>query len=100
MRIDWSEQALSDLQEIRGFIARDSPVFAELFVDRIIEGSEHLAGFPEAGRVVPEFARSDLRELLLGNYRLVYHLQDEIVSIVTIFHGARLLGPEHLSGLV
>ncbi len=27
-------------------------------------------------------------------------LQDEVVSIVTIFHGARLLGPEHLSGLV
>ena len=99
MRIVWSEQALSDIEEIHGFIARDAPAFANLVVDRIFDGAEHLAAFPESGRVVPEFARRDLRELIQGSYRVVYQVQSDAVSIVTVFHSARLLGPEHLHGL-
>ncbi len=99
MRIVWSEQALSDVEEIRGFIARDAPYFAELFVDRVLEAVERLADFPLSGREVPEFRRSDLREVLLGSYRIVYRVSEEAASIVTVFHTARLLGPEHLSGL-
>jgi len=41
-----------------------------------------------------------VRELLLGSYRVVYHLQDGVVSIATVYHGARLLGPERLSGII
>jgi plasmid stabilization system protein ParE len=99
MRIEWSEQALSDVQEIHGFIGRDSPIFAELFIDRVVEALEQLADFPESGRVVPEFARPDLRELIRGSYRIVYHVGRDAVSIVTVFHTARLLGPEHVRGL-
>lgn len=99
MQIEWSEQALSDIGEIRAFIARDAPAYADLVVDRIFEGTEHLVTFPEAGRVVPEFARQELREFIQGNYRVVYQVQRDAVSIVTVFHSARLLGPEHLKGL-
>ncbi len=99
MRVDWSEQALSDVEEISAFIARDAPVFAELFIDRIVESVEQLTGFPESGRVVPEFSRPDLRELIRGSYRIVYHVGHDTVSIVTVFHTARLLGPEHIRGL-
>lgn len=99
IQITWTEQALSDIEEIRGFIARDAPTFAELFVDRIIAAVEQLILFPEAGRVVPEFSRSDLRELIRGSYRVVYQVDGEHVFIVTVFHTARLLGPEHIAGL-
>lgn len=98
MRIVWSEQALSDVQEIRDFIARDAPYFAELFVDRIFEAVERLTNYPLSGRVVPEFRRADVREVLLGSYRIVYRVREDAVSIATVFHTARLLGPEHLSG--
>lgn len=99
MRVDWSEQALSDVQEIHAFIARDAPVFAELFIDRVVESVEHLTSFPESGRAVPEFSRPDLRELTRGSYRVVYPVGRDAVSIVTVFHTARLLGPEHVRGL-
>jgi addiction module RelE/StbE family toxin len=99
MRVEWSEQALSDVEEIHGFIARDARVFAELFIDRIVESVEQLTEFPESGRVVPEFSRPDLRELIRGSYRIVYHVGRDAVSIVTVFHTARLLGPEHVRGL-
>lgn len=99
MRIFWSEQALSDAEEIRDFIARDAPAFADLFVDRISEAVERLSDFPFSGRVVPEFGRPHLREILLGSYRIVYQVGQGAVSIVTVFHTARLLELEHLSGL-
>lgn len=98
MRVAWSEQALSDVEEIRAFIARDAPYFAALFMDRIFEAVEHLEDFPRSGREVPEFSRPDLREVMLGSYRVVYWVREEAVSIATVFHTARLLGPEHLPG--
>ena len=97
MTIDWSEQAIADVEEIRRFIARDAPAFAELFVDRIFEAVERLADFPLSGREVPEFLRSDLREIILGSYRIIYQMREESISIATVFHTARLLSSEHLS---
>ena len=65
-------------------------------MDRIIEAVEPLADFPLSGRVAPEFARDDLREILLGSYRIVYQVGIDAVEIATVFHMARLLRPEHL----
>ena len=48
--------------------------------------------FPNSGRIVPEFGDSAMREILWRNYRLVYRLVGENVEVVTVFHGARLLG--------
>ena len=48
--------------------------------------------FPEHGREVPEYARPDVREVIVRPYRIVYRLvaADE-VHILTVHHGARLL---------
>ncbi|HEX7240040.1 MAG TPA: type II toxin-antitoxin system RelE/ParE family toxin [Longimicrobiaceae bacterium] len=96
MRITWSEQAASDVVEIRTFIAHDAPAFAELFVDRILHAVDHLADFPRSGRKVPELGRSDLREVLMGSYRIVYQIRNDAISILAVVHTARLFGPEHL----
>ena len=46
------------------------------------------------GRQVPEFGRKDLRELIVRNYRIVYHLTADRIEIVTVFEGHRLMrGP-------
>ncbi len=50
-----------------------------------------LALFPESGRVVPEYDRRDLRELLFQNYRIVYRIKGNQVQIAAVVHGARLL---------
>ena len=96
MKIQWSEQALSDIEEIRRFIARDAPAFADLFVDRIFEAVERLEDFPLSGREVSEFSRPDLHEIILGSYRIIYQVREESISIATVFHTARLLSSEHL----
>lgn len=40
-------------------------------------------------RIVPEFNRQDLREVIFGNYRIVYLVKDGDVFILRVVHGAR-----------
>lgn len=85
----WSLTAGSDLQNIEDFIARDSVLHAISFVDRIVESADTLLTSAQIGRVVPEFNRSDIREILFRNYRIVYLAQDHTVTILRVVHGRR-----------
>ncbi len=85
----WSLTATDDLQDLEDFIARDSILHAINFVNRIVEAGERLGQAPLLGRVVPEFRRSNLRELLFRGYRIVYLLKDNSVTILRVVHGAR-----------
>lgn len=92
-KISWTAQALFDLEAIGDFIARDAPSFAQVFVDRVFYAVNRLEAFPKSGRVVPESNRDDLREIIFGSYRIVYLVNEDEVSILTVFHSSRLLKP-------
>ena len=92
-QVRWSLTAGNDLQDIENFIARDSVLHAITFVDRMVESTETLLTNAHIGRVVPEFNRPDLRELIFRGYRIVYLLQEDMVFILRVVHGSRdLLG--------
>ena len=92
MKIIWTHEALVQLTEIEDYISKDSPERAARFVDQLIERAEGaLSGNPRVGRTVPEIANSDIRELLLNNYRIVYRLNKNNIEILTVFEGHRLL---------
>jgi len=90
-QVKWTPQALDDLEAICLFIARDAPQIAAVFADRAFRATDHLASFPRSGRIVPELERRDIRETILGNYRLIYRIQEVEVQIITVHHGARIL---------
>lgn len=97
MRIIWSDRAIADLTEIRDFIAEDSAANAVAMVERLLDAAGRLALFPERGRRVPEAPDlPELRELLVGSYRLIYRRRGERLEIVMVFHGRRNLGPIEL----
>jgi plasmid stabilization system protein ParE len=87
--VRWSLAAERDVQGIEEFIARDAPLRAVAFVDRLIESVAALAQTPRLGRAVPEFERSDLREVIFRGYRIVYLLDDEEITVLRVVHGAR-----------
>jgi addiction module RelE/StbE family toxin len=91
VRVTWTEQALDDLEAICLYIARDSPQYARLFVDLVFRQTDRLSEFPLSGRVVPEFGQPDLREMIVGKYRVIYRVLQEETEILTVHHGARLL---------
>ncbi len=94
--IKWTPQAAEDLESITKFIAENSQHYARLFAIDVIEAAGRLAEFPESGRIVPEIKDSVLREIIMGNYRIVYRVKAKLVEILTVYHGARLFDPSKL----
>jgi toxin ParE1/3/4 len=89
-RVIWAPQAIQDVEAIRAYVARDSARYADLVVERIIAAVGRLENNPRSGRIVPEVGDESVREVIHGNYRIVYRLRHEVVEIATVFHGARL----------
>jgi toxin ParE1/3/4 len=89
VEVRWSLRSAEDLERIHERIDLDSPHYAALVIHRILNSVERLAAFPESGRIVPELGGSEVREVILPPYRIVYRVQTESVEIVTVFHSAR-----------
>lgn len=89
MKIEWTEPAELDLADIYAYIARDVPVYAEQFIDRIIETTSLLSEQPLMGREVPEAERGDVRELVFQSYRIIYLVETEHLYVVAVVHGSR-----------
>ena len=90
-RIVWSSVARDDLKALVSFIKADSPGYAQTFGLHIQQRVEQLHYAPESGRKVPEDKSGMYRELIVGNYRVVYRVDEDTVTIVTLIHGARIL---------
>lgn len=89
-QVRWTEQAVADLQSIREFIERSSPLYGRLVAERLVNATDRLEVFPRSGRMVPEVGREDLRELIVGDYRIVYRLESGAAVLLMVFRGSRL----------
>ncbi len=88
--IRWTDQATADLAAIRAFIEQDSPHYASVVVARLIRAVDQLKDFPQSGRMVPEFERKAVREIVERPYRIIYRLRgNDQVEILTVHHGAK-----------
>ena len=91
MKITWSPLAIDCVAEIAKYIAQDSSNSAQKWVESIFKVVERLVQFPKSERIVPEIMQDDFREIIYGNYRIIYRLQSESISILTVRHGRQLL---------
>ena len=88
--IVFTAEAIRDIEEIRAYIAQDSARYADRQVQRFYLEVERLARFPLSGRMVPEVEVYSVREVIIGNYRMMYRLlEPDIVEIMIIHHGKR-----------
>lgn len=92
-QIAWSNRAIEDLKEIVEYISRDSKAYAQSFALQIREKVDRLGIFPESGPVIPEDRSGSIRQITIGNYRVLYRHSKADVIIVTIVHGARNIEP-------
>ncbi|MGA2987966.1 MAG: type II toxin-antitoxin system RelE/ParE family toxin [Terriglobia bacterium] len=92
-QVRWTPQAADDLEPICLFIARDSPRVAAAFADRVLHSTDRLANFPHSGKTVPEFGIENVREIVVGSFRVIYRVRQEDVNLLTEHHGARFLDP-------
>jgi len=92
VRINWTLQAKDDLKNIADYISKDSVKYAKLQVLRIRYRTNILKSQTRIGRIVPEIENSNIRELIEGNYRIIYKiLSENRIDILTVHHSAREL---------
>ena len=94
MKLFWTETAKQDLEAIRRYIAADSPTAAKRWIERLRERARYVLHTPLAGRKVPEFQNDDIRELIEGNYHIVYQVFSDRLVILTVFEGHQLFPQE------
>ena len=87
--VRWTGPALDDLRTIRQSLSRGSAAKARTLADRIRTGTQRLTELPELGRLVPEFPGSNLREIIVPPYRIIYTLRTDLVVILRVWHGRR-----------
>jgi toxin ParE1/3/4 len=91
MKTRFSPRARTDLRRIASRIAIDNPKAALRWVQKLEQRARLAGRSPGLGRKVPEVDREDIREAIVGNYRIVYIVQAKTVDILTIFDGHRLM---------
>lgn len=97
VKINWTQLALSDLEDIHEYISKDSHRYAQITVNKLYNRVESLKRQPISGRIVPEFEDTSIRELIEGNYRIVHYLvTDERIDILRIYHTARKMEKSRL----
>ena len=98
MKLIWSPLAIERVSEIAEYISRDDMTAAQRWVEEIFVFVEQLSQFPASGRHVPEDpTRTDLREMIYGNYRIIYRTNPESVDILTVRHGKQILPLEGIA---
>jgi toxin ParE1/3/4 len=96
MKIIWSPLSIERITEIAKFIAEDKPGAADKWIDSIFSTTEKLIEFPQSGRMVPELDHEEIREIIHGNYRIIYQISSENIEILTVRHGRQLLSETDL----
>jgi len=99
MKLQWTENAQRDLLAIRRYISQNSPSAAKEWINRLKKKARNTIHSPYSGRMVPEFSREDLREVIEGNYRIVYLVDKDNLSILTIFESHRLFPAKNLPAM-
>jgi len=97
MKVYWTNTAEGHLDAIFDYIAQNSPEYAKSMVDRITRRSQQIAEYPLSGRVVPECDFNQIREVIEGSYRIIYHIKSDQIDVLAVIHGAMNINIRHSS---
>ena len=97
VKVVWTQRALVDLDDIGEYISKDSTKYAKLTLEKLIDSARMIAMNPLSGRIVPESNDKSIREIIKGNYRVIYQIRNiNSAFILTVFHTSRLLSADNL----
>jgi addiction module RelE/StbE family toxin len=88
MHLRWTAAAATDLERIADYLFSHAPDRAPRLIRSVYEAPETLLSFPHRGR---PGKKAGTRELVLSPlpWIVVYTVQDDVVHVVRILHGAQ-----------
>ena len=91
VQVSWTRLATEDLKGIYDYISRDSIKYTKINIVKLKYSTNILRKYPLIGKPVPEFNNETIRELIEGNYRIIYKvINSQKVYILTIHHSSRV----------
>ena len=91
-QIIWSNPAIEDLHQLREFYSQFSEGYANRLIDKLIARVDILINFPQSGRMASQFKDGFTRELVSGDYSIIYRIQDaDTVTISRIQNNSKPL---------
>jgi plasmid stabilization system protein ParE len=88
-QVSWTQAARRHIDEAIAIAAEDAPAAAERLLSAALDAAASLDTLAERGRIVPELGLANVREILVGRYRLIYEVGEGEVTILAFVHGAR-----------
>lgn len=91
-RIELTKVFLKDIKLVVCYIRKDKPIAAEKFKKIILRKARSLNHFSERGKIVSEInaeGNNVYREIIIGNYRMIYKVLKEKIIIMRFIHGSR-----------
>lgn len=92
----WTPRARSDLKAIHDYIAQDAPINARKVMRAIADKAASLTDQPQPGKMVREVNDPNLREVSVYSWRMVIHLRNQQIYIVTLIHKRRNVAAEDI----
>lgn len=90
MTLEWSPDALDDLDAIYDAIALDDENAAERFIDEIRAKARTLLTTPRIGIRIEELGDDAFRELHYRGYTIIYEIRDKAVRIHEVYNQRRI----------
>jgi plasmid stabilization system protein ParE len=86
-----SPKAVGDLEAIVRYIALSNPEAARKVGQTLLDKTRDLGQFPFKGQKVPEFDSSEIRQVILKPYRIVYRIEADKnrISVARFWHSAQ-----------
>lgn len=93
MKINFSKGAQRDLIDAIKYISKDKPKAALNWATEIKKSVMKLGDYPRLDRIVPEFSNESIREIIKGQYRIVYKIdvESDTIAILAVHHSKKLL---------
>ena len=95
--INWSRRGQLRLRQCARYILTESQDWLTVvnWCNDVDAAVQHLEFFPLSGSIVRELHRPDIRQTLVGDYRVIYRVRDNIPEILSVRHVRFLIQSLH-----
>ncbi|ATE63712.1 type II toxin-antitoxin system RelE/ParE family toxin [Rhizorhabdus dicambivorans] len=86
MKIEWSNQAVTDLARLHAFLAPDAPEAAARMLQQMGRAPGRLIDFPRLGEKLDLYLPREVRRIKVGRYEMRYEIADTTITILRLWH--------------
>jgi plasmid stabilization system protein ParE len=86
MKVEWSDDAVTDLDRLYNFLADANPAAAAKAVVSLTAVPNRLVTRPRMGRPIDRYAPREVRRLIVGPYELRYEVSGSVITVLHLWH--------------